>query len=359
MAKRNIIVIGASAGGFQGIKTIVAGLPKDLDASVFIVWHMSPNARGILPQVLTRFGTLPAAHAIDNEPINQGRVYIAPPDHHLIIENGKVRVTRGPKENMFRPAIDPLFRSAAYVYKEKVIGVILSGALDDGTAGLWLIKQRGGLAVVQDPEEAEVASMPENAIKAVAVDHVVPVEEIAYLLVKLCSEPVIESSDIDMADNDKIRNEINIAIDDDAYRQHLFQIGQLTPYTCPECHGVLSSIEEGGRSRFRCHTGHAFTADSLLASVSESIEESFWSAIRGVQEAVFLLNHMGDHFAEINQPKLAATFFKKAQDADQRAQSVRKAVFEHERLSVESIRQQTESNGGTQPVHEETAENQQ
>ena len=171
MATRNIIVIGASAGGFDALKKLVGDLPEDLQASVFVVWHMSPDVRGVLPQVLNNANTICAAHACDNEPIEPNRIYVAPPDRHLLVENGRVRVTRGPKENRFRPAVDPLFRSAAHTYNNQVIGVVLSGALDDGTAGLWTIKHRGGVAVVQDPSDAEVPSMPENAMREVAVDH--------------------------------------------------------------------------------------------------------------------------------------------------------------------------------------------
>jgi len=162
LGKRNIIVIGASSGGFEAIRQLVAALPADLDAAIFIVWHMSPDVTGILPQVINRQKTLLATNAVDNEPIANNRIYVAPPDKHLLLDNGIVRVTRGPKENRFRPAVDPLFRSAAYIYGPRVIGIVLSGALDDGTSGLWTIKSRGGIAIVQEPAEAEVPSMPEN-----------------------------------------------------------------------------------------------------------------------------------------------------------------------------------------------------
>src|SRR5215467_107354 len=190
-ASQRIIVIGASTGGFEAIKRIIADLPSDFNASIFIVWHMSPDVLGILPEVLNRRNDIYAAHAYDNEEIKPNRIYVARADHHLVINPGKVRVTHGPKENRFRPAVDPLFRSAAYAYSNHVIGVILSGALDDGTAGLWTVKHYGGIAVVQDPRDAEVPSMPENALSQVKVDHVAPVSEIADLLVRLSTEPLI------------------------------------------------------------------------------------------------------------------------------------------------------------------------
>jgi two-component system chemotaxis response regulator CheB len=164
MSKRNIIVIGASAGGFNAIRKTVANLPADLDASIFIVWHMSPGIKGILPDVLNAMNTIPASNALDKEEIVSNHIYVAPPDHHLLIELNRLRVVKAPKENRFRPAINPLFRSAAQAYGNQVIGVILSGALDDGTAGLWRIKFDGGISIVQDPADAEVPSMPESAM---------------------------------------------------------------------------------------------------------------------------------------------------------------------------------------------------
>jgi two-component system chemotaxis response regulator CheB len=346
MATRNIIVIGASAGGFEALKKLVAGLPKDLQASLFIVWHMSPDIRGVLPQVLNRQETLHASHAYDGEQILPSRIYVAPPDRHLLIEQNRVRVTRGPKENRFRPAVDPLFRSAAYAYGSRVIGVVLSGALDDGTAGLWTIKHRGGIAIVQNPLDAEVPSMPENAMREVEIDYSVSIAEMADLLVRLSKEEVAESSEVNMQDDEKTKIEIKIAAEESAFESGVMKLGELTPYTCPDCHGVLSTLKDGKLLRFRCHTGHAFSADSLLSTVTENIEESLYSAIRGVEESIMLLNHLGDHFAEINQTKLAAIYFKKAQEAEQRAQLVRQAVLSHEQLSKDSILQQAEETNG-------------
>lgn len=341
-----IVCIGASAGGFEALKKLIAALPPDFQIPLFIVWHMSPDIRGVLPQVLNRANTLYAAHAYDREPIKPNRIYVAPPDRHLLVECGRVRVTRGPKENRFRPAVDPLFRSAAYAYGNQVIGIILSGALDDGTAGLWTIRHCNGVAIVQDPGDAEVPSMPENALREVAVDYVVPVSEMADLLVRLSGEQVTEPSEVVMED-EKMKTEIRIAAEDSAFEAGIMKFGELTPYTCPECHGVLSKLRDGNLVRFRCHTGHAFSADSLLASVTENIEDSLYSAIRGVEESIMLLNHIGDHFAEVNQPKLAALYFKKAKEAEARAQLVRQAVLSHEQLSKDSLLQQTEKSNGS------------
>jgi two-component system chemotaxis response regulator CheB len=348
MKSRNIIVIGASAGGFEALKRLVASLPPGLDAAIFIVWHMPPDVRGILPQVLNRQNTILATNATDREPIVYNRIYVAPPDRHLVVEDGFMRVTRGPRENRFRPAVDPLFRSAAYVYGPRVIGIILSGALDDGTSGLWTIKNRGGIAIVQDPKEAEVPSMPEHALQAVDVDYRASVEEIAGILTRLTAEEPMDIKEPDMEENNKTGMEVGIAIQDQALEQGIIRFGAFTPYACPECHGVLSAIKDGDIIRYRCHTGHAYSADSLLTSITENIEDTLWSAIRGVEESIILLNNLGDHYAEKNQPKLAAMYFKKASEAQDRAKLVRQAVLHHEQLTTDSIHKEAVETPGEQ-----------
>jgi two-component system, chemotaxis family, protein-glutamate methylesterase/glutaminase len=192
MAGRDIIVIGASAGGVEVLSELCKNLPPELPAAVFIVWHMPATSTGIFPRMLERTSALPVENAVDGEPLVPGRIYTAPPDHHLLLEDGRVRLTHGPKENRFRPAVDPLFRSAAYSYGPRVIGLVLSGALDDGTSGLWMIKDRGGVAMVQDPVDALVPDMPRNALHNVEVDYVVPVSEMPALLMQLTSEPLPE-----------------------------------------------------------------------------------------------------------------------------------------------------------------------
>jgi two-component system, chemotaxis family, protein-glutamate methylesterase/glutaminase len=353
MDDHHIIVIGASAGGFEPLKQIVKELPARLNASILIVWHISPDVRGILPDVLNAFNTLQAANAKDLEVIRPGRIYVAPPDHHLIVEDGHVRITKGPRENRFRPAIDPLFRSAALAYGPRVIALILSGALDDGSSGIYAVKQKGGLTIVQDPADAEVPSMPRSAMKGVTPDYVVPARDIAVLLEKLVSENKEVVMDSIEEDKDgKLKAEIDIASGNQGDVQPL-KFGMLSPYTCPECHGVLASITEGGYFRFRCHTGHAFSADSLLASITEGVEDQMWNAVRTIQESVMLLNHIGDHYAEKNEPKLAAMYFKKAKEAEARAEIVRKAVKEHEMLSNIDIAEDAFVEGELRPEHTE------
>jgi len=220
---KDIIVVGASAGGIQTIRALTAALPPDLAASIFIVVHTSPEAPGLIADILNNSGNLPAVHAIDDEIIKKGRIYIAPPDHHLLLEPNRVRVTRGPKENRFRPAVDPLFRSAAQTYGPRVIGVILTGYMDDGTAGLWTVKQLGGTAIVQDPEDALVPSMPLNAMTHVKVDYCVPLEEIPPLLVRLTTEVVEEEGAYQVPKEVEI--ELNIAKEQKALDADVLQLG--------------------------------------------------------------------------------------------------------------------------------------
>ncbi|TFF30351.1 chemotaxis protein CheB [Mucilaginibacter psychrotolerans] len=340
MEKRNIIVIGASTGGVEALKQLVQELPSDLNASIFIVWHMSPTLRGFLPEVLNSLNTIHAANAYDKEVIIPNRIYVAPPDHHLLVEEGRVRVTRGPKENRFRPAVDPLFRSAAYAYGNRVIGVVLSGQLDDGTAGLWRVKYSGGLAVVQDPADAIAPSMPESALRELEVDYCVPVADMGALLVKLSLETINEN--VAVMKDEKTKIEIGIAAEENGLNRGSLNIGELSRYACPDCHGILSKIMDGNIVRFRCHTGHAYSADTLMAALTENIEDSLYSAIRGMDESILMLNQTGDHYAEANQLKLAAIYFKKAKEAEERSELIRKAVHRHQQLSRDIILEDAE-----------------
>src|SRR5437660_7226310 len=190
MPNHDIIVVGASAGGVEALRALVAKLPKDLPAAILVVLHVAPDHKSMLPRLLTGAGPIPAAHAKGGEALGPGRIYVAPPDHHLVVDDGVVRLTRSPREGGHRPAVDTLFRTAARFHGTRVIGVVLSGALDDGTAGLVAVKQRGGLAVVQDPRDALCGDMPRSAMENVAVDHCLPAAEIGSLISRLTRESV-------------------------------------------------------------------------------------------------------------------------------------------------------------------------
>lgn len=335
MSKRDIIVIGASAGGTSALKQLVAQLPDDFLGTLFIVLHISPEHRSVLPQILARFCPLPVVQATDFEAIQPSRIYVAPSDHHLIVEQGHVRVTRGPKENRFRPSVDVLFRSAARAYGQRVIGVILTGALDDGAAGLEAVKERGGIAVVQDPFDALYPSMPIQAMKAVAVDHCVPITELGSLLVSLANEAILEEEVFPVSKQMEI--EVGIALEDNALEHGIMKLGEPSPYSCPECHGVLLRLKQGKLIRFRCHTGHAYSPNSLLVEVTKSIEDALWSTLRGIEESEMLMSHIAQHLHEANDGDTAELFLQKANDAKRRADLVRQAVMSHEILSTEKL----------------------
>lgn len=335
MLKPDIIVIGASAGGLKAFETLVSQLPSNFPAAVFIVWHISPDYPSILPEILARSTSVRVKHATGKEPIRPGHIYVAPPDHHLLVEWGYVRLSRGPKENRFRPAIDVLFRSAAHSYGERVIGVVLSGSLDDGAAGLYAIKERGGIAIVQEPSDALHSSMPKAALQAVDVDYCVPIIEMGALLAHLVNKaiPVQEMNPV----SKKMDIEVGIAREDNGLDMGIMKLGEFSPYTCPECHGVLLQLKEGSLIRFRCHTGHAYSLNTLLAEVTQSIEESLWDGIRTIEASEMLMIHTAKHLREMNEHEAADLLLQKAEDAKRRANLVRQAVMTNEILSQDNV----------------------
>lgn len=325
---RNIVVVGASAGGIEALTALIPHLPPNLPAALFVVVHLSPDSPGALPQMLARAGELPAHPAVDGGAIVPGQIYVAPPDRHLLVERDHMRVTRGPKENRFRPAIDPLFRSAAYAYGPQTIGIVLSGALDDGTAGLWTIKDRGGITIVQEPSEAASPSMPLSALKQVEVDYRLPVQEMAALLVRLVNEPIAEEGAAPVSETLKIENQI--ALEENALNAGVLKLGPLSTYTCPECHGVLVQVQEGKIIRFRCHTGHAFSMESLLAGVSESMDETLWNGVRVLEEQMLLLRQMAEYARQQADEALVKRFEQKAQLAEDRVLLLRQLALTKE-----------------------------
>ena len=329
MATKDIVVIGASAGGIDALKILVATLPEDLKAAIFITLHVAPYSDGILPEILERAGALPASNAKDWEPIQHGRIYVAPPDYHLLFEkDGFVRTTRGPRENRFRPAIDPMFRAAAYCFGPRVIGVILTGWLDDGTAGLRAIRERGGTTIVQHPDDAFAASMPLNAIKHVEINQILAVKEIGPMLVHLVETPAVK--EVMHPVSDEMELEVKIAKEVKALENGILKWGKPSIYACPECHGVLLQRDEGNSIRFRCHTGHAYSADSLLAEFGIKTEESLWSAIRALEEDVLLMRGLAQHSAAHHNGMDSESWLKKAEEVQDRVNLVRKALATRE-----------------------------
>jgi two-component system, chemotaxis family, protein-glutamate methylesterase/glutaminase len=325
MPRRDIVVIGASAGGVEAAIQLVQRLPANLHAALFFVIHVPANGTSVLPQILTRKGNLHALHPHDKQAIVHGHIYIAPPDHHLLVKRDMVRITRGPRENGHRPAIDPLFRTAAREYTTRVIGVVLTGMLDDGTAGLAAIKECGGIAIVQDPEEAMYDSMPRSAIDNVEVDHILTISEIADLLVRLVQEEVRE------LDNPPISRDMAMEADmaelDPNAMQALDRPGKPSGFACPECGGVLFELRDNELLRFRCRTGHAYSAETLMAEQAKELEDALWVALRTLEENAALSQRLAERAHERNHPNLSARFEKQLEDAQQRAELIRKVLL--------------------------------
>lgn len=285
--RRDIIVIGASAGGVPILADLAAALPRDLPASVLIVQHIGSHP-SVLPELLSARGRRPVAHARPDAPLSDGAIYVAPPDQHMLVVDDRVCLTRDAKENHARPAIDPLFRSAAIAKGTRVIGVILSGRLDDGTAGLQAIKACGGLAVVQDPDDAEEPSMPASAIANVAVDHVVSRRTLADTLAGLAGQPVAVRPEVP----DALLREHRFSRGKGNAMEHLDTLGAPSKIACPECSGVLWEIRGSSPPRYRCHTGHAYSLRSLAHTQSLRADDSLWIALRAVHERESLLREM-------------------------------------------------------------------
>jgi two-component system chemotaxis response regulator CheB len=336
MSGRDIIVIGTSAGGVEALQALVGGLPPDLPAAVFIVLHLAPQSPSFLPDILTRAGPLPAAQGRNGEVITPGRIYVAPPNHHLLVEKGHIRVSHGPRENRFRPSVDTLFRSAAYAYGPRVIGVILTGALDDGTAGLWAVKDRGGLALVQEPSEAAFPSMPESALRHVEIDARLPLAKVAPTLVRWAGEPAPAEGAYTVSE--KLAIETRIAMEDDALHLGVLSMGEPSIYTCPECHGALRQLQDGSITRFRCHTGHAFSMSSLLAELTESLETMLWNTQRAMNETMLVLRHVAQHARDREQAALAEIAERKVRLAEQSTQLIHDLLMRHESLSEDQLR---------------------
>lgn len=318
----DIVVVGASAGGVEATAALVRGLPADFPAAVFVVVHFPANARSVLPSILERAGRLPAAHARDGEPIQPGRIYVAPPDLHLLLDRGTVRLVRGPKENNARPAVDPLFRTAARSYGSRVIGVILTGTLDDGTAGLMSVRMRGGVTVVQDPADAMFDGMPRNAIENVEVDEIATLAALPSVLDRLARQPA-SADEVPM--DQKLEYDTRIAreaaANDDAGRP-----GDPSAFTCPECHGTLWELREGDLIRFRCRVGHAYSADTLMAEEEVALEAALWTALRSLEESAALSRRLAERAHERHQLHAVTRFTRSARDLEARAAIVRGAL---------------------------------
>lgn len=289
MASKDIIVIGASAGGVDALQRLCAALPAGLPASLFVAQHLSPSAPSVLPQLLDRVGPLRALSPVDGQAIEPGVIYVASPDHHLLIRPDRILMRRGPYENRTRPAANALFRSAAAHYGGRVIGVVLTGLLDDGTDGLIAIKAAGGLSVTQDPDDAEWPSMPRNALTRDHVDHVVPLAALAALLTRLVTERA--GTTVPLPEDYLLEDRI-AAQEFAVMEMEIETPGHPSPISCPDCGGVLNHIDSDGEIRFRCQIGHAFTPLGLVEAQSAELERALGIAVRTHRDRIRLFGQM-------------------------------------------------------------------
>lgn len=326
MAGHDIVVMGASSGGVEALIRVCGGLPEDLPAAVFVVIHFPEGSPSVLPSILNRAGSLKAVHPEDGDPIENGRIYVAPPDRHLLVEKGRVRLTRGPRENLHRPAVDALFRTAAVAYGPRVVGVILTGARDDGTAGLLAVKRRGGVAVVQDPDDALFSGMPESALEYVDVDHCLPLEKIAPLLSRVTREEAKDEGAYLVPDDMDLESKI-VGLDPTVIDGNE-RPGELSGFTCPECTGPLYEVQDGELVRYRCRVGHAFTPDSVLAEKSELLENALYTALNTLEESATIAERLAARSREHQHEHAAKRFEEQARNKRQQAVVIRRVLTE-------------------------------
>jgi two-component system chemotaxis response regulator CheB len=315
-------VIGGSAGGLSALIDLVRNLPADLPAALCVSLHTSAESPGLLPDIVGRKTKMSCAYAQDGQALSPGIVYFAPPDRHLLVSDHTLRVTHGPRENGFRPAVDPLFRTAARAYEKRVAGVVLSGSLGDGSAGLAIIKQAGGISIVQDPEEALFPSMPSAAIAGVDIDHVVRAAEIGPLIMSLTNGSSLKGA--------AMSRDASVGIDSAERGTDLSKQmpeGDLTPFTCPECGGSLWEKDDGRQIRFRCHVGHAFNAESLVQYVTEEVESALWTALRILEEHALLQERMAARSEGFELAASAAQFRSRASDSRRQAEQLRNVLM--------------------------------
>ena len=327
-----LIVVGASAGGVEALRALVTNLPGPLPVPMVVVVHVSASARSSLPAILARDGRIPVVHATQGQQLARGTIHVAPPDHHVLVHDGHLRLSRGPRVNHHRPAIDPLFMSAARAVGRRAISVLLSGVLDDGTSGTGSIRDAGGTTIAQSPEDALFDAMPLNAIEQVGVDHVLPAAEIAARLVALVEEPVSRAVDDDDVPEDAVAlAPVSSDIERELARERTENLSGASGYACPDCHGSLWELHDGGVARFRCRVGHSFGGESLLASMSEHLEKALWAGYRALVESAALAQRLEERSQIRGLVMLADRYRRNNVDARARAETLR-SVLEHGQL---------------------------
>jgi two-component system chemotaxis response regulator CheB len=320
--RRDIIVVGGSSGALQALE-FISDLPPDFQAAIFVVLHVAPQGPSLLPKIIGGYSPLPVEHARDGEAIEAGRIYVAPPDHHLILTRDLVRVVRGPKENRHRPSVDVLFRSAAEAYGPRVMAVVLSGLLNDGSAGLNAVRSRGGVAIIQDPKDAQFPDMPRNALDAAGADYCVARSELAAVLTKTATGKAAKQQLKVFTETTRKTSIAEAAMD--PFQQEK-KDGKPSVFGCPECGGVLWELEDDKMLRFRCRVGHALTAESLLSAQSDTLEEALWSALRALEEKAELSRRLMEHSIDRNYVSAEKIFEQQAKKAEEQATVIRQLL---------------------------------
>ena len=331
--KHDIIVVGASAGGVEALSRVVADLPRDIRASILVVLHVS-RGKSLLPEILTRVSRLRAIHPEDGQVLEYSRIYVAPPDHHLIVEPGRARVVHTASENGVRPAVDPLFRSAARSYGGRVLAVLLTGSLDDGTAGIVAVKAAGGITIVQDPEEAFSPGMPRSAIASGSVDHVLGIRDIPVLLAALVDEQAPPTHGA--ANHPHLRR-----MEPDLGEPRLAihggdRPGKPSVFTCPECHGTLWEADEAGLLRFRCRVGHIYSPETMLAAQTDEVDRALWTALRTLEERAALAHKLAERARERQSALVDKAFTERANESEREASRIRQLLYERA-IAMQSV----------------------
>jgi len=321
----SVVALGASAGGLDALSRILGELPADLGAPVLVVLHTAPTRHSYLPTILGRAGPLPARLATDASELEPNHVYVAPPDHHLIVVDGKMRVVRGPHENGHRPAIDPLFRSVALSYREGAIAVVLTGALDDGAAGSAAVSQLGGSVIVQDPSEAAFPDMPRNAIVADNPAAVLPLAKIAGAIVGLVNAPPDPNNESEVEEELRLEREYSALAEDAISREDVFP--DLAPYSCPSCGGSLWEAPGEHQLRFRCRIGHAFGAESLIFEQFQSLDASLAAALRALRERADLARRVGRRLRAAGAETRAERYDRIVKESERDALVIRRVLL--------------------------------
>jgi len=333
---RDIVVVGASAGGVEALRALASGFPADLPAAVLVVLHMPAHGASALSAILRRSGPLDAVTAFDGERPQYGRIYVAPPNHHLLLSEDRLRLSHGPTENGHRPAVNALFRSAARVAGPRAIGIGLSGVLDDGAAGLVSIVHRGGLEMVQEPQDALYAGMPHSALRHVTADHVVPAAEMGSIIKFL----VIEQVDVDSAPLpsplDVVESNIAAQSNPGVGGYEVGGMATFSGFSCPDCQGNLVELD-AENARYRCRVGHAWTGEALLEQQSSGLERALWTALRTLDEKVDLSRRLQADAIKRGSRALGGRYGDTAEESRSAAEVLRRFLLSRPGLDAGAV----------------------